>query len=41
MAPWPDNIQSLDLPLYGLQVHTLPSYGPWRWEHYQAALDLS
>ncbi len=43
MATWPADIQSLALPLYGLglQVHTLPYYGPWLWEHLHADFDLS
>ncbi len=42
-ATWPADIQSLALPLYGLglQVHTLPYYGPWLWEHLHADFNLS
>ncbi len=41
MATGPADIQSLALPLYGRQVHTLPYYGPWLWEHLHADFDLS
>ncbi len=40
---WPDEIRSLALPIYNLdlQVHLLPEYSPWLWEPLHAGFDLS